>query len=1804
MPTEVKYAETNLSTLVEVGRRAKLDERQFVLMKLVDYLSHKNSLVRHTAITSIHRLARSSNDTPWTLFSPYLRHISIHVLRRSASQPQLIAVFANLVGKTVFCDSLTFLGISTMTFLARTEAYIIPTLVLLGRQDLFQRIVVASNHESSQKLLYDNIAPIMAQLLTSGSDKDQLIRYLSHMEPKFSGLNVDEIIRSVPIPLCSELLQMFADESIKRTTILAALSSVAYISMKPSSSTRKTPKDVAQDTLRAFLEKHSLGIVGLFSEHVNGYRGKCGTPDKIRYITAIGELIMILGRFVEHAVPQITACLQSAVEEPELRFAAISSWDSLGCASPESILGTLLPHSACLFLNIWEQCHEVEKSMMINVMDNFIEEHEEAVQRAIGQVPLMRLPGLEDIEEKLSKFRRPMSLPVQLRALNVLIATDNPAMCEEGLKELKIALIARENEVHSSLLREQSDPAIGETLRCLLDIASKAQSVRKSTQILVADCLGLFGAPDPVRQSASKKTTREVILHNFGDTDAEESVKFVRILLETQLVDAFRSATNSNVQIFLAWAIQELLKFSGLNDSVLGNADDRNGKVVDIEARKRWRSFSQAARDTMTPLLRSRWDLPSRSSIRQVSYPIIDYSRNYREWLFNFLFDLLQSGVGENARKLFNVFARILRQDEVVVSNFLLPYVFLNVCTGCSEDKRALLLLELITILRRDDTGSDAVASEFTRLARESVFSILDYLSHWSRSRRIFNRDRLAEKMKRQNRQLYPEDEYDEDQSVKQIQRFMAEIPAKLMSQAALACGSYSRALFYWEQFIRTEETPEKAGLPEIEQLYAHLQHLYININDPDGIEGVATKLHDLTLDQEILMHENAGRWTAAQSSYELALQRRPDDNALRRGLLFSLKQSGHHELLLDQACAFLSQSSTDNRPITDLALESSWYLGRWEKTAELLQSCKQASYSVLLAKALLCLKEARSDAFFEKITELKDRAMQELASSNLDSTSQCYEPLVKLSIVHELDSILLRSDTKSSKLNASSVLQTRIAIMPATSPWKQHILALRRTVIALRNPSNKRSMCSIWLQSAKLARKAKQPQQSYKAILHALDLKGLPLSQIEHARWWWKEGHQMRAIQILKKSLETKVFDDYLPDPNEPILSIDLSLSLTGKQPKAALISKAELLLTRWNDLAENANSKQQLREYSTASRGSQLEKPHYFMGRYYLRLLESEAKKSPEHQDPDFIMGEYHRQVVMSYGRAMHFGVKYIFQTLPSYLQLWLDFGEQVKLVHPKAGNGQKRQELAHSRLSHLANMNEKIKGFITRLPTYLYMLALPQILSRINHSEKNCYTLLETMISKCLNDYPKQSLWPFMAVCKSRDTTRSSRGHTLIAKLRSEAKGSENLVLLKLTNDAQNLTDQLMHLCTVPVIKNRSSLSLTRDLEFNARCAPSNLVVPIQANLTVILPAQGGVGSTKHHRAFEDSQPTISDFIDEVDVMSSLQKPRKITIRASDGQLYPFLVKPNDDLRKDARLMDFNGVVQKFIRRDPEALARTMKIRTYSVIALNEDHGLCEWVRNTRPFRDIVIKTYSARGIPMNYSEVKNRLENCLSSQNPGLAFERHILKAYPPTFHDWFVEKFADPSNWFAARLSYSRTLAVMSMVGFVLGLGDRHGENILFDETTGDAVHVDFNCLFEKGHTFDKPERVPFRLTHNFVNALGVTGVEGSYRKTCEITLRILRQNQDAFNTVLESFLHDPVGEFLKKVKKSATGDFEKEEAKKVLSVIASKLSGSAGSGIADKHIPLSVEGQAEELIKQATDNKLLVQMYIGWTSWL
>ena len=41
-------------------------------------------------------------------------------------------------------------------------------------------------------------------------------------------------------------------------------------------------------------------------------------------------------------------------------------------------------------------------------------------------------------------------------------------------------------------------------------------------------------------------------------------------------------------------------------------------------------------------------------------------------------------------------------------------------------------------------------------------------------------------------------------------------------------------------------------------------------------------------------------------------------------------------------------------------------------------------------------------------------------------------------------------------------------------------------------------------------------------------------------------------------------------------------------------------------------------------------------------------------------------------------------------------------------------------------------------------------------------------------------------------------------------------------------------------------------------------------------------------------------------------------------------------------------------------------------------------------------------------------------------------------------------------------------------------------------------------------------------------ALQVSGIEGSFRNTCEITMQVLRDNKESLMAVLEAFVYDPL----------------------------------------------------------------------------
>jgi len=233
-----------------------------------------------------------------------------------------------------------------------------------------------------------------------------------------------------------------------------------------------------------------------------------------------------------------------------------------------------------------------------------------------------------------------------------------------------------------------------------------------------------------------------------------------------------------------------------------------------------------------------------------------------------------------------------------------------------------------------------------------------------------------------------------------------------------------------------------------------------------------------------------------------------------------------------------------------------------------------------------------------------------------------------------------------------------------------------------------------------------------------------------------------------------------------------------------------------------------------------------------------------------------------------------------------------------------------------------------------------------------------------------------------------------------------------------------------------------------------------------------------------------------------------------------------------------------------------------------------------------------------------------------------FQELCLKQYPPLLYWWFVQKFHDPNSWYEAKNRFTLSAAVWSAVGHVIGLGDRHSENILVDTTTGECVHVDFDCIFDKGLNLPKPEVIPFRLTANMVDAFGPTGAEGIYSTGLQVAMRILRDNRDLLLSVLEPFLKDPVIDW-KRYRSQQKGHSSTDQAKRSIKVIDERLRGiynlrnpnlkkysrtdflsSEDDDELTHLVPMSVEGQVNKMITEATAPENLVQLYVGWMPWL
>jgi len=268
----------------------------------------------------------------------------------------------------------------------------------------------------------------------------------------------------------------------------------------------------------------------------------------------------------------------------------------------------------------------------------------------------------------------------------------------------------------------------------------------------------------------------------------------------------------------------------------------------------------------------------------------------------------------------------------------------------------------------------------------------------------------------------------------------------------------------------------------------------------------------------------------------------------------------------------------------------------------------------------------------------------------------------------------------------------------------------------------------------------------------------------------------------------------------------------------------------------------------------------------------------------------------------------------------------------------------------------------------------------------------------------------------------------------------------------------------------------------------------------------------------------------------IFKTKQHPRQLTMIGENDKEYLFLLKGHEDLHQDERVMQLFHLVNTIIESNQSIKNKNLIIDTFPVLPLSQSTGIIGWVPNCDTLHQLIKeKRDMSHTIQNNENNKLHKLYpkyETAKFMNKVEIFRDTLKESKALEIKDMIWIKSKNCETWLIRRTNYSRSLAVMSMVGYILGLGDRHPSNLMMSRKTGKIIHIDFGDCFEVAMKRDKfPEKVPFRLTKMLIKALEASGVDGTFKIISEKIMELLRNNKDSLLAILGSFLYDPLISF-------------------------------------------------------------------------
>ena len=321
--------------------------------------------------------------------------------------------------------------------------------------------------------------------------------------------------------------------------------------------------------------------------------------------------------------------------------------------------------------------------------------------RILSLPSLSRVSELADLDSQFKKLR-PSSDDVgsSFRIFSQRVSHENSGVVTQALVELKAYLQNHQSFLQASAVSEQPDVVVGLLVRSILDTCIKFNESNHDIARLSAECIGLIGCLDSNRVESVREQREMVVVSNFHDSG--ETTDFILFILEEVIVKAFLSATDTSLQGFLSFVMQELLEKCDFRDRcgpiIRSGIRDSNDEIY-----QKWLSLPGTVQDILTPFLTSNYsvrELPR----AETKYPIFrpDRARServYNNWLRTFVLDLLQKPQNLNAELIFAPLCRAIRIKDTSVASFLLPYVILHVIVEGKDQQREDIAKELLRVL-------------------------------------------------------------------------------------------------------------------------------------------------------------------------------------------------------------------------------------------------------------------------------------------------------------------------------------------------------------------------------------------------------------------------------------------------------------------------------------------------------------------------------------------------------------------------------------------------------------------------------------------------------------------------------------------------------------------------------------------------------------------------------------------------------------------------------------------------------------------------------------------------------------------------------------------------------------------------------------------------------------------------------------------------------------------------------------------------------------------------------------------------